>query len=860
MMKIIKNIFSRNFWSVIKDLNCSFFRSISFPLSLVALLIMQFVFYKGWLNFNVKNLAKLDYLTAIIILIFLIWLLVKSHILQFIKVKEVTPFDLLIYGSFLTLLSSITIIKSVEVRRFTKLPFPTTLLYLCVGLFGLLIIRLYVITSLRSNINEEKNPNEQLYELKDLAQGKIFRQKKGPILVNERAADYDLLNRGNVVRLLLNAIPYYSSSHSYVIGLVGDWGSGKTTIVNLVKKEFKNEKNKDIKFMHAPDTEDKDFDLWLYGSKQSMIKGLYDTFLSNMDVNYNSMLNDKFINNVSQVVAGVPKVGGIISTLLPFNTGSYRDVFALREKLSKYIKSTRKHYVLCVENLDRANNQQIILLLKLINSVFDLPNVTYVLLYSERRLNDILQGTDSVNTTYADKVINLEIKIPTYSDKSNCKIWLQNLLLSYNVNQEDLSNFDYVLSSIVSNLHDIRELKRIINSVFPIMTIRNTIRLNLPQVIAIQYIYFSNRNLYEEIKSHEDNFLFEDKYGVIKSTSEVNEADKKYFKDFKTKYDKYSDLIDKLFPKFKLFNNGISRPDFDINEALKTESICTRAYFNDYFDLVESDHVKVNNQVKAFVEYIRNNSSIDKAWNDFIINNKQHIKQSQLISELVRFIPEVTSPNVCSELVKAIFMSMKVQANKKAWEGINEYDIVAILGTLIEKISEDDFSDLESLLSNRYEILNIISLLKDYMDEKYKSSEKTKKIKHLYDNMCQKIYDKRVNLYNKRYYNTENIYYLSKYLAHDDRRSFNIYLKTVVSSNNIYRILYDEIATVGGISKTGYHFVNINTSIEPMVNDLLSENPPQNRSQTIVFKACKNYLSKKDNIEYYQDPIDPDLL
>lgn len=180
----------------------------------------------------------------------------------------------------------------------------------------------------------------------------------------------------------------------------------------------------------------------------------------------------------------VPQTGNMLSPLLNSND-SYRDVTTLKNQLSDYIKSTDKHYIMCVENLDRASDDQVVLFLKLISTVFDFPNVTYVLLYDGLRLKHILNKAKNVNETYREKVINQEVKIPIMVDRSVSEQCMTNLLLSYGFSEIELSEFDVIIDTIAQNLSSIRELKIIINSVFSIFAVKDNIKLNYPQVLAM---------------------------------------------------------------------------------------------------------------------------------------------------------------------------------------------------------------------------------------------------------------------------------------------------------------------------------------------------------------------------------------
>ena len=461
-------------------LNRSYFSPQPFVFSAVAIFISQFVMAKDWIHSKIGDFNYFGYFVAILILLVGLDLIINSHVFSFRKITTVTSLDTCLYGAIWVLITNAFLFWYQGINNKLFLFFQIGIIII---LIGYECYRLYKFSKVKDIENELINLN-QLLNANDISVNEKF-----PIIVDERAVDYDLFDRDAVKNELLNAIKCFSSSHSYTVGLVGKWGSGKTTILNLAKKEVQttqssedSQENK-IVFINAPGSNNTDFNLWLFGSQEAMIKGMYETILSGMGVKYNWAFNNKTLENVAKVVSGIPKVGNMVGSALPIDSASYLDVVKLKNRLTDYIRSTGKHYVMCIEDLDRADDDQVVLFLKLINTVFDLPCLTYVLLYDKERLDRILRHTQKMNVLYSNKVINQEITIPTMLDKEKCWECLHNLLELYGIPQNRLKEYDFVLDVIINNLSSVRDLKRIINSVFVILADKDNFQLNLPQLL-----------------------------------------------------------------------------------------------------------------------------------------------------------------------------------------------------------------------------------------------------------------------------------------------------------------------------------------------------------------------------------------
>lgn len=684
----------KKYWELIKEIHGTWLKPMPFSCSIVIIFLVQLCIANKWIDNSIGKYSGFGILVGLLIAAVGIDWIGNTRIFDFKKIDEITPLDTFLYGIVLTTFINFgcfCLHKSIVPPTIVSL-----FIFILVVTGLVLFIRLNQICVAKNKTNNLQDNDSQngLLDLRDLNKGPVkWQDGDGAIVVDERAVDYDLFDRTTTQNQLRDAINHFSAKHSYVVGLVGKWGSGKTTLLTKLKEQYKGDE--DTVFVRTSNNKD-DFDLWLFGSQEEMIRGMYDTFLNSMGVRYNSLKNDKILESISKVVAGIPKTGSILGPLI--SNDSYHDVTMLKDKMSKYLKSTHKHYIMCIENLDRASKDQVVLLLKLISSVFDFPNATYVLLYDGSRLDRILSDTNNINKTYKEKVINQEINMPLMINPAVSKQCLKNLLKSYDFSGTD--EFDVILSTIVQNLSSIRELKRIMNSVFSIFAIKDDIRLNYSQVLAIQYLFHKNLQLYNTIRENRDLL-------VVKKEQEFNTIDKNtsdQLKEIFSAYPTYQNLLGSLFPKIELANSSdrIIRSYHRSEEEMQLKSICMSQYFDNYFMLAEDDYVRVINLLQDFNHKLNESTidNIENIWTVFILNHTEDIK-SQIINQLNLFInrgelPSSKKREKLSEIILESFLS------KNEWSDNDEYSITKCIGILIGEVPEEDFNKFRQFVSKKY--------------------------------------------------------------------------------------------------------------------------------------------------------------
>lgn len=223
---------------------------------------------------------------SILVLGYIILRIMELNVFDLYKLNVINDIDLvLIYMLFTSII--LVISYSVIFNQFTYRS------DVCIFIILILIIFIYgrsrIITNNRRN---SENDLYNIYDLKDLFEDKIDIQNKA-ILIDEEAVNYDLLGRDIFINNLYNTIVDNKARKKFVIALEGHWGSGKSTILNIVKNKL--EPHDDIIIID-------DFDPWNYNDQSSMFRAMFDSILRASKIRFSMSESKKFIDTMCEMI------------------------------------------------------------------------------------------------------------------------------------------------------------------------------------------------------------------------------------------------------------------------------------------------------------------------------------------------------------------------------------------------------------------------------------------------------------------------------------------------------------------------------------------------------------------------------
>lgn len=286
----------------------------------------------------------------------------------------------------------------------------------------------------------------------------------------------DKLERSIFVKSIANTIKSVPKNESFTIGLHGKWGSGKTSVINLLVNELNS--------LHKNQMDDLivlRFEPWNYIDDSQLLDQFFASLTNALSINKGSKVLEaigaaleSYGNAASLLsyVAGIGPIGEILNVATK-GTGKLfrkraekRDLQKLKNKVCEKLKEYDGKIIVIIDDIDRLTNDQIRMIFQLVASIANFPNIIYLLVFDRdivRHALDNLQYDD-----YLEKIIQFSIALPQTSQNQIQSILFESLdrLIDSELNNTfDKDHWrDVYISCIEPRIQSIRDVKRFTNT------------------------------------------------------------------------------------------------------------------------------------------------------------------------------------------------------------------------------------------------------------------------------------------------------------------------------------------------------------------------------------------------------------
>ncbi|WP_432536421.1 KAP family P-loop NTPase fold protein [Kineococcus arenarius] len=207
-------------------------------------------------------------------------------------------------------------------------------------------------------------------------------------------------------------------SESSVLGLVGPWGSGKSSILRMLEDHLRNSGRSGwIVARFTP---------WAYSDAESLQRGFFAELREAMPKGRRWKQTRQLIGKVATAVAPLASIGQYAGLSGEAPANLVRDlivgdtsVSATHERARRALQEQDQPILVILDDLDRLEAPELLLVLKLVRMIGRLPNVYYLLSYDEQTLIDLLMHTSLVGRSseraqnYLEKLVQVRLDLPS---------------------------------------------------------------------------------------------------------------------------------------------------------------------------------------------------------------------------------------------------------------------------------------------------------------------------------------------------------------------------------------------------------------------------------------------------------------
>ncbi len=376
------------------------------------------------------------------------------------------------------------------------------------------------------------------------------------------------------------------SKESFAVGITGEWGSGKSTFLNTMKKEIEKKDFAEIV----------EFNPWLCNSPEQVTQDFFATLINELSPKHSTLSRDinKYAKLLNKIAKPSLSIFGIDLDLTPGDDS----LDELKENISKKLAKLPKKVVILIDDTDRLEGNEVFEILRLIRNTADFKNVIYIATYDKEYVTNVLKGNKIKDpSAYLEKIFQVEVHLPKIEDYELVETLMKDLKLQ---TRKEYVNFDIgvliiehdkLIFQILGNYRQVKRFTRQFSAYLDYLysTKENlTHELSIIDLFWIELLQTYDKKVYNKLAKDRYSILVDGNNGyTIKPRTKTDEWN-----------DKTKEILEIIFEKE--YND--SDPLFFINDYNNSRRLRLRENYDKYFSLsIAPDKISFDEMRKILV-------------------------------------------------------------------------------------------------------------------------------------------------------------------------------------------------------------------------------------------------------------------
>ncbi|MDR1007266.1 MAG: KAP family NTPase [Campylobacteraceae bacterium] len=395
-----------------------------------------------------------------------------------------------------------------------------------------------------------------------------------------REDEEDILGFENISYKIADSIKAFPNGEkTFTIAIEGEWGSGKTSLMNLVENKIKD----NVTLVY--------FNPWMVSDVEQLTKYFFAELIKELiRIDFDIKLKEDILKDVGTFVKTITP-DSISFELFGFGVNYEIDkqakektLYELKSTINGYLKKLDKKIVIIIDDIDRLTNKETETLFRLIKGIADFDNIIYMLLYDKQVVaNSFEEFKNEKGEKYLDKIIQYSISVPRpFSgqlmqelDKKMGQI-LENLKKDKKKNiftKNDEYRWYVIrkykhIDKYIKSLRDLNKIITIMSFEYPMVCED----VNFIDYFMISLIKLNNVALYNSIKNNPESYI-----AIKEVLKEISDTKREILENFEKdgRFLDHKELLGIIFPVFS--------KSYQIDNIHKNKPLASAAYFDNYF-------------------------------------------------------------------------------------------------------------------------------------------------------------------------------------------------------------------------------------------------------------------------------------
>ena len=226
-----------------------------------------------------------------------------------------------------------------------------------------------------------------------------------------RRPEDDTIGRAAAAKSFARQVLGLDARQGIVVGVLGAWGFGKSSFINLARNEFEQ--------TGVPIL---DFNPWMFSGAEQLVESFFTELSAQLKIRPGLEEIGKDIEEYGEAFSGLvwlPVLGpwiergrSLSKIVSQFLQRRKEGIGGRREKLEKALCRIDHPIVIVLDDIDRLSSSEIREVFKLVRLTASFPNIVYVVAFDRARVEKALSDEGVPGRDYLEKILQLAVDLP----------------------------------------------------------------------------------------------------------------------------------------------------------------------------------------------------------------------------------------------------------------------------------------------------------------------------------------------------------------------------------------------------------------------------------------------------------------